>query len=396
MEGFRDFYPEDKRIQNWIFSKWRKVAEKYGYCEIDGPILEPIEIYNKSGEEIPEQIYSFIDKGGRKLALRPETTPTIARMIKEKKDLKLPIKWYSISRCLRYERSQLGRKKEFFQFNLDCIGSKNLMMDAEVIATSIEVMKEFKLSKKDFFVRISNRRLIEDLLINIGIKKENLKDVYRILDKICKYSDEDIKKELREKGIDNKRIDEIFKIIKIRDLDKIKINSSGLNELKELFNLLKDYGVLDYCRLDLSIVRGLDYYTGTVFEVFDPSMEFRAIAGGGRYDDLAGIPGVGYGMGDVVIQLFLEKNKKIPKLNKEIDYFIAPVNDKMNKKAIKISGKLRKDYNVEVEILGRNLGKQISYADSINAKNLVIVGEKDKGKVTIRDMKTGKEKKVKI
>ncbi|MBI2499232.1 histidine--tRNA ligase [Candidatus Woesearchaeota archaeon] len=396
MEGFRDFYPEDKRIQNWIFGKWRKIAEKYGYSEIDGPILEPIELYNKSGEEIPEQIYSFTDKGGRKLALRPETTPTVARMIKNKKDLKLPIKWYSISRCLRYERPQKGRVREFFQFNLDCLGSKNQMADAEVIATSIEIMKELGLGKKDFFVRISNRKLMEDLLLDIGIKKENLKDIYRILDKICKYSDEDIKKELREKGVEPKKVDELFKLLKIRDLNKIKINSPGLDKLKELFTLLNDYGVLDYCKLDLSIMRGFDYYTGTVFEVFDSSMEFRAVAGGGRYDDLAGIPGVGYGMGDIVIQLFLEKKKKIPKLNKEIDYFIAPVSEKMNKKAIKIADKLRKDYNVEVEILGRNLGKQMGYADSVKAKNLVIVGEKDKGKVTIRDMKTGKEKKVRI
>jgi len=397
MEGFRDFYPEDKRIQNWIFDKWRKVAEKYGYCEVDGPILEPIEIYNKSGEEIPEQIYSFTDKGGRKLALRPETTPTVARMIKEKKDLKMPIKWYSISRCLRYERSQLGRKKEFFQFNLDCLGSKNLMIDAEVIATSITIMKELGLSKKDFFVRISNRKLMEDLLLDIGINKENLKDIYRILDKICKYSDDEIKKELREKGVESKKVDELFKLLKIRDLSRIKINSSGLEELKELFRLLDNYGVLDFCKLDLSIMRGFDYYTSTVFEVFDSSAEFRAIAGGGRYDNLAGVPGVGYGMGDVVIQLFLERRKKIPELKKEVDYFIAPVNENMNKKAIKIASKLRKNnFKIEVEVLNRNLGKQINYADSINAKNLVIVGEKDKSKVTVRDMKTGKEKKVKI
>ncbi|MBI4155156.1 ATP phosphoribosyltransferase regulatory subunit, partial [Candidatus Woesearchaeota archaeon] len=303
---------------------------------------------------------------------------------------------YSISRCLRYERSQLGRKKEFFQYNLDCLGSKNLMIDAEVISTSVDIMKEFGLSKKDFFVRISNRRLMEDLLLNIGINKENLKDIYRILDKICKYSDEEIKKELKSKDINEEQINGLFKLLKIKDLNKIKIKSSALDELKELFSLLKDYGVLDYCKLDLSIMRGFDYYTGTVFEVFDKEQEFRAIAGGGRYDDLAGIPGVGYGMGDVVIQLFLEKKKKIPTLNKDIDYFIAPVNEKMNKKAIKIGNKLRKENNVEVEILGRNLGKQIGYADSIKAKNLIIIGEKDKGKVTIRDMKSGKEKKVKI
>ncbi|MEK6934785.1 MAG: ATP phosphoribosyltransferase regulatory subunit, partial [Nanoarchaeota archaeon] len=335
MKGFRDFYPEEKRVQNWIFSKWREVAEKYGYSEIDSPILEAIEIYNKSGDEIPEQIYSFKDKSGKTLAIRPETTPSIARMIRAKKDLKLPVKWYSISRCLRYERPQQGRAREFFQFNLDCIGSKNLMTDAEVIASSVELMKEFGLSKKDFFVRISNRRLMEDLLLNLGISKKNLKDVYRILDKICKYTEDEIKKDLKSKGVSENEINSLFKLLKVKDLSKIKIESSGLQELRELFKLLKDYNVLGYCRLDLSIMRGFDYYTGTVFEVFDKKGELRAIAGGGRYDDLAGIPGVGYAMGDVVIELFLKEKKKIPEIKKEIDYFIAPVNEKMNKKAIK-------------------------------------------------------------
>jgi len=397
MKGFRDFYPEDKRIQNWIFSIWKKVAEEYGYEEIEGPILEETKIYSKSGQEIPEQMYTFKDKSGKLLTIRPETTPSIARMIKSKKDLKLPIKWYSISRCLRYERPQIekGRFREFFQFNLDCIGNKNLDLDAEVITTTIKIMKEFGLSKKDFFVRISNRRLFQDLVEDLEIK--NIQNVARILDKLGKITESEMKKELKKEKLSETQIKKLFSILKIKSLDNIKIESEGLTELKKLFSLLKNYGVLDYCKLDLSIMRGFDYYTSTVFEVFDSKENFRSIQAGGRYDDLAGIPGVGYGMSDVVIWSFLKSKNKLPKFEKNVDYFVAPVNEKMIKKAIKISEKLRKEGNkVEVEVLGRNLGKQIKYADSIKAKNLVIVGSKDKDKVTVRDMKTGKEKKVKI
>ncbi len=390
MKGFRDLYPEDKRRQNYMFLAWKFVAEKYGFDEIAGPVLESVDLYKKSGAEIPEQMYVFFDKSGRKVALRPELTPTIARMVSGRSLLK-PVKWYSIADCYRYEAKQLGRGREFTQLNLDILGTKSMKADAEMISATVDLMKTFGLSKKDFFVGISNRKLLDSLLNSIGVRK--LKDVYRLIDKKNKISDKAFRSSL---NLNEKQIKDLVKILNIKDLEKIKIESIGLDELKELFSYLKSYKVLDYCKLDLSIIRGLDYYNSNVFEVFDSKRKFRAIAGGGRYV-LEGLDAVGMAMGDIVLELFLDSKKKLEKLFRRIDFYIAPVNDKVYSKAIKVADKLRQKGNiVEIDLLGRNLGKQFNYANSRNASFVVIVGERDKGKVTIRDMKTGKEKKVKI
>jgi len=387
-----DLYPENKRIQNYLFNIFRTISKKYGYEEIEPPILESADIYKKSGQEIPEQMYTFKDKSNRSLALRPETTPSIARMV-QNKSLQLPIKWFSISRCFRYEREQAGRNREFDQFNLDIIGSKSMQADAEVIKTLVEILKELKLTKKDFFIRISNRKLIEDLLNSINIT--NIKEVSRIIDKKDKLSEKDFRLSLKDLKLSTKQITELLKLLNTKSITKLKIESKGLTELKELFSYLKSYNIQDYCKLDLSIMRGFDYYTSTVFEAFDTKKQFRAIAGGGRYDDLASFPGVGYGFGDKVITLIIKD--KLPELQKQVDYYIAPINKKVISKAIQIAEKLRKTSTVELDLLNRNLSKQIKYASSIT-NNLVIVGEKDlkNNKITLRDLKTGKEKKVLI
>ena len=389
-----DLYPEEKRIQNYLFNIFKTISLKYGYEEIEPPILESADIYKKSGQEIPQQMYTFKDKSSRLLALRPETTPSIARMI-QNKSLQLPIKWFSISRCFRYEREQTGRAREFDQFNLDIIGSSSMQADAETIKTLIEILKALKLTKKDFFIRISNRKLIEDLLKSINIK--NIKEVSRIIDKKDKLSEKDFKLALKDLKLSNQQILQLQKILKISSLNKIKIQSQGLQELKELFSYLKSYKIQDYCRLDLSIMRGFDYYTSTVFEAFDSKKQFRAIAGGGRYDNLASFPGVGYGLGDKILTLVLESKNKLPSLKKQIDYYIAPVSKSIIPKAIQIAEKLRKNYTVEIDLLNRNLTKQIKYASSIT-QNLIIVGEKDlkNKKITLRNLKTGKEKKILI
>ncbi len=392
MKGFRDFYPEQKRIQNFIFKVWRKIAKRYGYLEIDGPILEPIEIYKKSGEEIPEQMYTLTDKAKRKLALRPELTPTLARMITQNKSLSKPIKWFSISRCLRYESPQAGRLREFFQFNIDFLGTKSIKADAEIILTSIKIMQEFRLTEKDFYIRISNRKLMQDLLKSINIKEKNFKDIQRILDKICKYKKEDIKRELLKKGLKEKQISSLFKILKITSLNKIKIKSKGLEELKELFNYLKSLNILKYCKLDLSIMRGFDYYTSTIFEVFDKTKKYRAIAGGGRYDELAkNCPGVGYGMGDVVLELFLKSKNKIPEINPNL-VFIIPINT--FEKSMKIAEQLRKNnINVSIDLMNRSLSKNLNYANKEKIPYVLLIGKKElkSKRLKLRNMQTGKE-----
>ncbi len=408
-KGTRDFYPENKRIQNYIFNIWKTIALNYGFEEIEGPLIEPLELFTaKSGPEIVSQLYNFKDKSDREVAIRPETTPTIARMIASKPNIQKPIKWFSISRCWRYEQPQSGRLREFFQLNIDILGLTSMQADAEVIATAVNIMQSFNLTKKDFYIRISNRKLIEGLLEDLGLNKNQIKLLFSIIDKKCKISKIEFEQELKKLKLSKEQIKNIDTLFNITDINKIKLKSNlaqeGFDELKELYSYLKYYKVLDFCKLDLTIVRGIDYYTSTVFEVFDPSLQFRAIAGGGRYDNLVDIfsgpkcPGVGYGMGDVVLELFLKKLNKLPKLGRDVDYYVAPVNSKFIKEAIGITEKLRKKYKVELDLMNRNLGKQLEYANSINAKRVIIIGEQDlsKKQITVRDMKSGKEKKVKI
>ncbi|MEW6062752.1 MAG: histidine--tRNA ligase [Nanoarchaeota archaeon] len=401
-KGMREFYPEEKLIQNYIVNTWRSVASRYGYKEVECPVIEPLELFTaKSGEEIKEQLYTLTDKAGRKLALIPEITPSIARMVVQKNIIK-PIKWFSIPQCFRYEREQQGRARSFYQLNLDILGTENILADAELIATAVRIMQEFKFTKRDFYVRISNRKILNNLLRAIDIK--NTKEVYKVIDKKLKISKEEFEKELKRLKLNNKQIEELNKILKINNVKILGSYNIDTSELEELFNYLKFYNVTDYCKLDLSVVRGLDYYTSTVFEVFDRSMKLRAIAGGGRYGNLADIfgkekcQGVGFGMGDVVLKLFLNEKNKLPMLTSELDYFIAIIDKSFLKDAIRIAEKLRNKYNVEINFSSKNLSKQLDYANKINAKNVVIVGPKElsKKKVKIKDMKTGKEKLVKI
>ncbi|MBU2638949.1 MAG: histidine--tRNA ligase [Nanoarchaeota archaeon] len=411
LKGTRDFYPKEMNELNAIFNIWKAAARRFNYSEFDGPMLEPAELWTlKSGSEIPEQMYSFKDKSNKEIAVRPELTPTLARMVAAKqKELQKPIKWFSIARCWRYEAPQSGRLREFFQLNVDCLGTESMKADAEVIATAVEIMKSFNCTENDFYVRLNNRKLITALILGAGVKKASLKDVSRILDKKDKLSEKDFMLALKDLGLKQDVIDNLIAMLnsEISSIKPDKLDEDGkkgYNELMELIGYLNAYGIFKYCKIDFTIMRGFDYYTSTVFEVFDKSGEFRAIAGGGRYDDLVKdfggekCPGVGYGMGDVVLSLFLKKLNKFPESKQEVDYYIAPVNEDVMKQAIDIAGKLRKNADVEIDITGKNLKKQFDYANSINAKKIVIVGEKDlkENKVTIRDMKTGKEEKVNL
>ncbi|MFH1637577.1 MAG: histidine--tRNA ligase [Candidatus Woesearchaeota archaeon] len=409
LRGTRDFYPELMRELNKIFQIWKDVAVSFGYEEVDGPLLEPVELWTlKSGAEIPEQMYRFKDKGDREVAIRPELTPTLARMVAQKqKTLQKPIKWFSIPRCWRYEAPQSGRLREFFQLNIDCLGTESMMADAEVIATAVEIMKKLGCTDKDFYVRLNNRRLITALLEGCGIK-EKMQDVCRIIDKREKLKAEDFELSLKDLGVEEAQIVEIKKVLEYKSIEDVNYGKlsdegkSGYDELKELIQLL-NY-ISNYIKIDFSIMRGFDYYTSTVFEIFDAKGEFRAIAGGGRYDDLVSdfggekCPGIGYGMGDVVLSLFLKKLGKGIETKRQIDYFIAAVNKDVMPKAMEIATSLRKKASVEIDIVGRSFRKQMEYANSIGASKVIIVGPKDleEKKVTLKEMESGNEKKVKI
>jgi len=408
VKGTREFWPDDKAKQNYIFDTWKAVCRKFGFQEIDGPEIEDLEIFKiKSGEEIVNETFAFKDKAGRELCLRPEFTPTLARMATEKQIPK-PQKWFNIGRFWRYESPQSGREREFWQLNVDVIGSKSILADAEIIILAAEIMKAFNLTEKDFFMRISNRKLIQAILESFALNERQIAKIYNLIDKKCKLTEKDFKAALKDVKISEKQIKDInnlLKVTKLKELEKYKIDEKGkegLAELNKLFDYLKDY--LKFLKLDLSLVRGLAYYTGLIFEIFDKKMEFRAIAGGGRYDNLIKLignqdmPATGFAIGDAVLSLFLQKNGKMPEFKQEIDFYVAPVNEEVIKDAIKLASELRKKYTVDIDLMSRSLGKQFEYANSIGAKKVIIVGKRDlaKKKVTIRDMKTGKEQLINI
>ncbi len=406
VKGTRDFYPEQKRILNYIFDKWIKVSENYGYEDFDGPLLEPAMLWQmKSGSDIPEQVYSFPDKNKKMLAIRPELTPTLARMVAQKSaELTKPIKWYSVSRCCRYEAPQAGRLREFFQLNVDCLGSESLLADAEVIATAIAIMQELGCTSNDFYIRLCNRKLIQALLEEFGIK--NFQDVMRTIDKKEKMNDAEFKQALKQLKLNDKQIKNIFNLIKWDDLKKIDLKNlsatgkKGYEELNEVIKYLKEMGLSKFIQIDFSIMRGFDYYTSTVFEVFDKKQKYRALAGGGRYDNLVKdfggrekVPGVGYGMGDVVMELFLKSIGKLPKLSREIDYFVVFMKPDLINGFLKYVYELRKKYSVDMDLMERNFNKQMNYANKIGAKKVIIVAPKEwkQNKIIIKDMKTGKQ-----
>lgn len=416
VKGTRDFYPDLMQFENFIFDTWRSVSKKYGYEEFDGPVLESAELWKlKSGEEIPQQMYTLNDKNGDLLALRPELTPTLARMIAQKqKTLSKPIKWFSIPRCYRYERPQAGRLREFFQLNVDCIGNNDIYSDAEIIAIGINIMIQFGFTKDDFYVRISDRTLLNEILSEIGVN--NSKDVFRLIDKKLKISIEEFDIELKKLSKNSKLIKEFLIIDNLDKLNKFIIKNKLKNEslkksfkeLKELFNYLESYGYSNYIQFDPTITRGFDYYTRTVFEIYDKSQKFRAIAGGGRYDNLVKdfggeqLSGVGFGMGDIVLGLFLESKGLIPNYKKEFEYYTAIIpedneiiNEKLKEYGIQISQKLRQENkSVFLELNLKKLGKALEYCNKNNISKVVIVGkaELDKKTYVIKDMVNKTEK----
>src|SRR5436309_14270510 len=296
LPGFRDFLPQNCAARNYIFACWRQISQRYGFVEWDGPILEPTELYKKkSGAEIVDQLFNFADKGEREVALRPELTPTLARVVAaHEREFKKPLKWFSIGQFFRYEKQQRGRLREHFQLNCDIIGEKDLGADVELVARCIDVLRAFGLTEKDFVVRISDREFWTDFFRDNNVPAEGWGDLLQVIDKSAR--------EPREKTAE-----------KLGDLAEpvfATLKSGGKSQkLSKLLDALRGRGLADFVAIDIGIVRGLAYYTGIVFEVFDRAGKFRAIAGGGRYDNLiaqlsdgaVSMPALGFAMGDVVL-----------------------------------------------------------------------------------------------
>ncbi len=412
--GMRDFYPEDVRLRSWLFGLWREVSEAFGFSEYDGPVVESEELYTlKSGNEIVDQLYNFQDKGGRKLALRPEMTPTLARMIIAKgSSLPKPIKWFSIPQCFRYERMSRGRKREHYQWNLDIIGVEEVTAEAEVIAAAIEFLRRVGLGADDFTVFLSNRRLLSSLLRCKGLPEEKFADACLVIDKKGKVSEPSLKKMMREIGLSSSGAGSVLEVLQIESLEEAEqllmkggVDVAPLNETKRVFDYLSYHGLGDFCRFDVSIVRGLLYYTGPVFEFFDTERKFRAICGGGRYDNLlesyggGKVTAVGLGFGDVVITEILAEKGLLPDFSYRLDYAVIPFSEAERNVATEVAQSLRsRGMKVSMTLEPRKLRKALAEADKAGAEKVVIVApdELAVGKVVVRDMKTGGEHTVPI
>ncbi|MFW6255100.1 MAG: histidine--tRNA ligase [Chitinivibrionales bacterium] len=404
-KGTRDFYPEDMAVRNLIFGSWERTCRRYAFEPYDGPLFEHLEVYTqKSGDEIEKQLYAFEDKGGRKIALRPELTPTLARMVASRGNaLKRPIRWFSIPSLYRYERMQKGRLREFFQLNMDILGVPDMSADAELIAASIAMMTDLGFTADDFSVLISSRTLMEDLFTGFGCSHQQLPAIYATLDKRKKIPQEQFLSELAQITGSSDKASKIVNTLdatKLPDLQSSLEGKKSLSDLKDLFNRLDAYGLSDFVQFDSSIIRGLAYYTGTVFELFDKKRSLRAIAGGGRYDRLVSLyggpetPAVGFAAGDVVLaELMKAKGFEFPAPFRS-EVFIVNLNRDDYKTPIMLTQSLRQaGLGAEYSLTGANVGKQMKQANAARSRFVVFSGgqEQEEDKIKFKDMQSGEE-----
>lgn len=412
LPGFRDFYPEEAALRQHIFDAWRSVADRYGFEEYDGPPLEALELYTqKSGPEIVEQLYHFTDKGGREVALRPEMTPTLARMVAARaQGLKKPIRWYSIPQLFRYERQQRGRLREHFQLNVDVIGEPGPLADVEVIAVAVDIMRALGLDHEDVRVRMSDRRIIRALLGAVGVRDEHLEAAYAAIDKLEREPLERLEARLIEQGLAPETAARVLAVGAVRGWDGVRcaLEEYGADvevaaDFSRCVTALDAMGLGAYVEVDLSIVRGLAYYTGTVFELFDAGRSLRAICGGGRYDQLlqalggVDLPSVGFGMGDVVLGELLRDRGWRATDQRRLDAFVVAVTSDDMPEVLRVSHALR-DSGVRTEfaLKAQSIAKQLKLAAARPARRAVIVGpdEREAGAAVVRDLESGSEQRV--
>ncbi len=410
LPGFRDFPPEDLALRTRIFDAWRKVAVRYGFQEYDGPPLEPLELYvEKSGEEIVGQLYNFTDKGGREVSLRPEMTPSLARILGARsRGMSKPIRWFSIPQLFRYERQQRGRLREHFQWNVDIVGEAGVAADAEVLAVGLDGLRALGLTERDIHARVSDRRLLAAVLAAEGVPDEAVPAAFAIVDKVERESRDRTLVRLRdEAGLSADGAAGLVETLE-HGLEALRARHGGrdevgsrLEELDAYVGTLEALGLGAYVTVDLRIVRGLAYYTGIVFEIFDRQGELRAICGGGRYDrllELVGgepLPAVGFGMGDVVLSELLAERGLVPEAERGVDYFVVPVGPEQRGAALRVAQALRaRGHSVTYALRDQGVGKQLKAADREGARVALIVGpdELERGELTARDLRDGSER----
>ena len=413
VKGTRDFYPPQMARRNWIVDGWKKVSVRNGFEEYDGPIFEYLKMFQiKSGDEIVEQLFSLQDRGGRDLAIRPEITPTLARMVNQQiNSLPRPIKWFSVPRLCRAERPQKGRLREFFQWNIDIIGIDSPEADAEVIFTTVDYLRSVGLTPKDVQVKISSRRLLAAVLRGAGVPDEKLDSLYALLDKKPKLPPETFDALLAEQVPDAKQARAIADFMALDSVESVgevvnndEVQNAVVN-LKVVLAALSLMEVEDYCVFDPAIVRGLAYYTGVVFEVHDIGGELRAIGGGGRYDNLLrdfggpAIAATGMGMGDCVLEILLQEkgllDSQVPK--RQVEYFVACADHVFTKDMYRITAALRsRGHAANFSYKLGGLSKQLKAAAGQNAAACIIIGQEyaEKKQLVVKDMATGAQELV--
>ena len=406
VRGTRDFYPEEMRLRNWLFQKFHSSSLSHGFEEYDSPIIEHEELYTrKQGEEITQQLYNFEDKGGRKISLRPEMTPSLARMVMARSGaLPLPIKWYSIPQCWRYERTQRGRGREHYQWNVDIWGMEGIEADAELLSVMVHMFTSVGLTHDDVVVRISSRKVLEEVLGSLGIEGDSFTKACVIVDKMDKLPEEAVSAQLSDLGISDSSITTIQSVLSVTELpelrDMLSPDSMAVSELERLFQLLESYGISEWTTFDASVVRGLAYYTGPVFEAHDRGGELRAICGGGRYDRLIGtlggrdLPATGFGFGDMVIMELLSEKGLLPDISSRVSDVVFSMNESLRGAAMEVSSKLRgAGRRVDLVLEPKKMKWVFKHAERTGAERLVMVmpAEWDSGKVRIKDLQTGEE-----
>ena len=409
VRGTRDFYPEDMRLRNWLFDNFDDAALLHGFQEYDAPVLESEELYTrKQGEEITQQLYNFKDKGDRKVALRPEMTPSLARMVMSRAGvLPMPIKWYSIPQCWRYERTQRGRGREHYQWNVDIWGTDAISADAELISVLVTFFKSVGLTEKDLVIKMSSRKVLEEVLGSLGLEGDIFAKTCIIVDKMDKLPTDVVSEQLGDLGLEKSAIQTIQSTLAIKDMNSLEEilgkESAAVTELTSLFSALEAYGISGWIEFDASIVRGLAYYTGPVFEAHDRDGELRAICGGGRYDKLLStlggkdLPATGFGFGDMVIMELLAEKGLVPELIGGVDDVVIALSPELRNAAMSVATSLRNTgKSVDLVLEDKRLKWAFKHAERSGAQRLVMVmpDEWKEGKVKIKDLETGEEEEV--
>lgn len=409
--GTRDFFPEDMRLRHWLFGHFREVARLFAFEEYDAPVVESEELYTrKAGEEIVQQLYTFQDKSGRRLALRPEMTPSLARLILQRgRSLSLPIRWFSIPQCWRYERMTRGRRREHYQWNLDIFGVAEVTAEAELLSALTTFFARVGLGQQDVGIKVSNRKLLQSILENLGIPADQFAQVCVLVDKLEKLPPEAVREEVGRAGLAPSLMDRVAKLVSLDSLDAaaqlVGEGHDSIRELRQFFALAGAYGIAEWLQFDASLVRGLAYYTGIVFEAFDRGASLRAICGGGRYDHLLStfggqdLPACGLGFGDAVIVELLKDKGLLPELSAQLDDVVFAFDPALRNAAMQVASRLRKKgRSADLILEDRKMKWAFKHADARHASRLVLLAPDEwaAGKVRLKDLKTGQERDVPV